>query len=388
MQKYKTIIIGSGISGLACAKTLFDAGYTDFKVIGKREGGRMLTSKSLTINYGASYITSEYKNVTKFIHKGDPLKLTDIYFIQGKKIDNIFTWSTIPLLPKLIKMAYLINDFAKRLDRLRKRSLEIGQKKALLEDEVLTKYTKISVTDFVKKHKIEKLHKIFFEPVLVSTAFTKKSNAFYYIGVLIPIIRKTWDADFRRTTMRITKGFRKKITKGIVKSVSKHSDGKIAIKTTKTKYHANNVVIAVPHKQAHKFYPVPKTGKSIAIYVIHVVGKREEIYRHKKIIFFKTSERDITILWRQHTGSDVIFSLVKNPKLDKYYKYYHIVKKIYWNNAMVMSGPGKTWANQKLEKNVWLASDYNICGLEDSYLTGVYAAKQILKNIPLPNSLL
>ena len=379
MKKYKTVIIGSGISGLACAKTLFDAGYTDFKVIGKRVGGRMLTSKSFTINYGASYITSEYKNVSRFIHKGDPLKLNEIYFIQGKKIANVFSWSTIPLIPKFIKMAYLINEFANRLDRLRKRALEIGQKKALLEDDVLVKYTEMSAEEFVKKHKIEKLHKVFFEPVLVSTAFTTKSNAFYYLGVLIPIIRKVWDADFMRTVLRMTKGFPEKVKKGIVTSVKKQSNGKIIIKTNKTKYEVDNVVIAVPHKQAHKFYPVPKTGKSIAIYVLHVIGKREEIYRKKKIIFFKTSEHDITILWRQHTGSDIIFSLIKNPDLDKYYKYHYVVKKIFWNNALAMSGPAKTWASHKLEKNIWLASDYNICGLEDSFLTGVYTAKQILK---------
>ncbi len=379
MQKYKTIIIGSGISGLACAKTLIDAGYTDFKVIGKRIGGRMLTSKSLTTSYGASYITSEYKLTSQYIDKGDQLKITDIYYIQGKKISTLFNFTNLKNIFKLIKFVWLVHKFANRLARLRKRALKIGQKKALGMDPVLSKYARTSVKQFVKENGLEKIHKTFVEPVLVSTVYTKDTNVLYYLGVAVPLVRKTYSADFRRTIPRLTKNFKDKIIKGIVKEIKKNQSGTFITKTDKTSYESENVVIAVPYRQARKFYKVPKTGKQIKMYLFHIVGKREEIYSKKKIIFFKPDEHDITILWKQYTGSDIIFSLEKNPDFKKYYKYYYVVKRILWKDALIVSGSKSKWTKHRLEKGIYLASDYNLCGLEDSYITGVYVANRILE---------
>lgn len=43
---------------------------------------------------------------------------------------------------------------------------------------------------------------------------------------------------------------------------------------------------------------------------------------------------------------------------------------------MVVSGG--SWVPMKLENNLFLAGDYNLCGLEDSYISGRCAANQII----------
>ena len=62
MDCIDTIIIGGGVSGMACGRTLHAHGK-DFILLTKEMGGRMLTSQSHQINYGASYVTSDYENV-------------------------------------------------------------------------------------------------------------------------------------------------------------------------------------------------------------------------------------------------------------------------------------------------------------------------------------
>jgi hypothetical protein len=378
MKKIETLIIGAGISGLACAKKLYDEGHKNFIVLSKDIGGRMATSKMGTVDYGASYVTSYYKNSLNYIEKGDPLKLKDLYFIYKKGFITPFSWPVFLRSPRFIKICYLLYDFTKRIDKLRKRSFLMEQKEAIEEDPVLKSYLSIPAIKFVKENKLDFFHETFFEPAFNSTLFTdvKRSNVFYYLAVLMPLILSTYTADFQKTTKKLSKGFKKKIKLSTVKSLSKKNDN-FLIKSSYCDYEAQNVVIAAPYKDARKFYKVPYSGPTIPAYVFHIVGEREEIYRNKKVVFFKQKQQDITILWQQATGSDVVFSHISNPDFNQYYDYYKIIKKTFWETALMLSG--NKWVSQNLDKNLYLASDYNICGLEDSFITGVYAANQILK---------
>lgn len=62
---YETIIIGGGISGLACARTLNDANHTDFALITPEIGGRHSSTQAqssliqkLTTIYNSSETTT------------------------------------------------------------------------------------------------------------------------------------------------------------------------------------------------------------------------------------------------------------------------------------------------------------------------------------------
>ncbi|MCK5030408.1 MAG: NAD(P)/FAD-dependent oxidoreductase, partial [Thermoplasmatales archaeon] len=51
-KTFDTVIVGAGISGLACARSLSERGE-DFLIVSEDIGGRILTSEDGNENYGA-----------------------------------------------------------------------------------------------------------------------------------------------------------------------------------------------------------------------------------------------------------------------------------------------------------------------------------------------
>ena len=78
-NSYETIIIGAGISGLACARSLQNH-QKDFLVISKDIGGRIRTSEDGTANYGAFFVCSDYDNLLPFVTLQKRIRLRDFYF--------------------------------------------------------------------------------------------------------------------------------------------------------------------------------------------------------------------------------------------------------------------------------------------------------------------
>jgi hypothetical protein len=360
MNGFGTIIVGGGISGLAAGRTLQDAGREDFLLLSPELGGRMLTSKSLTVDYGASYITSEYQHVRRYIDKGDPLRMSDLSFVEEGTVAPLISSRVLGRLPKLALAAWYIHDLQSRIRRFRKRCLHMSQREAAQQDPVLVRYASLPAADFVRMYGFEGLSDIYFRPTLNSTAFIDidRANTLYFLAVLAPLVRETHVADFRHAVPRLTSGWRDKIRETSVVEI-RHSGARshrFVVKTPHGEYGANNIVLALPHHQARKIYPVPKPAHQVPMYVFHVVGEREEVYRNQKVIFFKPKEHDVTILWKQSTGSDVLFSHEPNPVLDKYFTYHTVIRRIHWQSALSLAGPVDEWVEQKLEDGLYLAS--------------------------------
>lgn len=379
MQEVETIIIGGGVSGLACGMTLHKS-KRDFLLITKELGGRMLTSKSHKVNYGASYITADYKNIYPFMGGGKRIKISDCYFFNKGKVTSFYCLRILKSLPQLIKLFFIARDFRLRLNHLRRRALEEQQADILNSDPVLKKYTQQSARSFVKKNRLQDLNNIFFNPLFNSTGFVEyhKSNAFQYLDNLMAVFSRTYVADHSRCCHLMSKDWKKKIKIGAVKDIKRTKDRRFLISASNRKYKVKNIVLALPYKDAKKIHPVPKPAHNIPIYVIEVAGKTLNEYVGKSVIFFRPKDHDITILWKQTTGSDIIFSKIRSPKLRRYYENYKIINEIHWPTACVLSG--RRWSKQILGGGLYLASDYNICGLEDAYITGVFAANQIIKS--------
>ncbi len=379
MKQYKTIIIGGGISGLSCGRKLYDSGET-FLLITKDLGGRMLTSKNFEEDYGAAYVTSDYKNVLKYVEKQERLRLRDFYFMEESIFSNVFNYKNIKFIPKMIKFVLILRKLRKNLVEYRRQASNKSVKECFTENKVLNKYWKMSAKEFIRNNGFEKLDKIYGNPITATTAFigSDKVNAAYYIGMFFPVILKTWIVNFRHTIKKLTRGFEEKIKIDSVKKVKKRNDGQFIVYTFKEKFLAKNIVFAAPQKSLSKVYPLPKPYIQQSAYVFHVIGERKNKRKNKKAICFRPKNHDVFMIWKQKNGNDLIYSKNPNPKFQEYYKSYKIIKRIHWAPGMII--PKHDLIPQKLEKNVYLASDYNLSLLEDSFLTGLYAATQIINS--------
>jgi hypothetical protein len=85
----------------------------------------------------------------------------------------------------------------------------------------------------------------------------------------------------------------------------------------------------------------------------------------------------LALIWRQRGGRDLVFSLRPAPDLQAVYHRHEVVASVSWKTAVVLTGGD--WAPMVLEPGLYLASDHNLCGLEDSFLTGLCAARHILR---------
>lgn len=377
MRSVDSVIIGGGVSGMACGKTLHEHGH-DFVLLTRELGGRMLTSQSHLVNYGASYVTADYENILPFMAGGKRIRTSECYFFRDGRLISLFTLRTLRSSMALVRLLVKARDFRIRLKRLRRRALHEQQKDILASDPVLSALVRMPARMFVEELGLADLNDLFFAPLFNSTGFIEydKSNAFHYLDNLMPLVCRTYVADHGHCAEEMARGWRPRIRLEEVQGLIPADGRGYLVQTTGGAYHAQNVVLALPYKDAIKVWPVPEPEHNVPVYVIELVGERRPVFRDKGIVFFRPEEHDITILWRQITGSDIVFSRRCDPALDQYYESHRIVSAVCWPTAAVLSG--HDWAAQEMGKGMYLASDYNICGLEDAFITGVYAANRII----------
>lgn len=375
---HETIIIGAGISGLACARKLHDAGK-DFIVISKDIGGRMGALDTAMLDHYIVYAPTGFKNVLKYAQKIEPIRLEHYYYLIDGKYRTIFSFKNIKLIPKMIKFLFL----SRRLWHHFLKYLEQGHHKSVKEffesNPFLLKYWKMSSKEFINKHGFEEIDELFANPIATATGFvnSEKLNAFYYLMFLFCAITETWIIDLKPLIEKIIQGYQDKIKVGTVLKVSKNKNATFKVHSSIGDFTAKNIVFAAPHKSLRDIYNLPKPHLQKPVRIFCVKGIKKDIYQNKRNIVFQPKNHDISFIWGQKNGTDIVFSRYKNPNLNKYYKEHRTLANVWWDPGMII--PKNYFIEQKLDKNVYLASDYNISTTEVCFLTGLYAANQIIK---------
>ena len=77
-----TVIVGGGMSGIGAARRLQEKGKP-FLMIAPEIGGRVRTSPDGKINYGAYYITDDYRHTLPLVDLVNRVQINDSWFHSG-----------------------------------------------------------------------------------------------------------------------------------------------------------------------------------------------------------------------------------------------------------------------------------------------------------------
>ena len=372
---YDTIIIGSGISGLACARQL-DKYNEDFLIISKNIGGRILTSEDGTANYGAFFVCSDYDHVLKYVTLKSRIRLRDFCFHEKDKTYVLFEPRLITYLSQFIKIGRILYKFRKKLRLLRKNSMYISQKKAIENDPFLHRLYMQNAIDFVQEYKLQKGTDMYLSKALYSTTFSTihEMNAFSFLQFLIPLVTPIYAFKFEKEKM--IKPFQEKIKNGNVTDV-KFKNSQYKIKSDGNFFYSKRIVLATAINWSQRFAGVKKVNKPVNTNMFHMKGLLKNNFKEKKYHLF-SPPGNVQAIADLEDGTYLFYYKNEPPSLKDFFADPQIIASKKWEPAGTINGHNLIECNRG--NNMYLIGDYNIAGLEESYITGLYSANQITRS--------
>lgn len=369
----ETIIIGGGIAGLACAHELARH-KQNFLLLTENVGGRIEHSKGGAINYGAYFVLDNYKHILPFVKKGERLHPFLIEFHDRKKrAYHLLKLGLHPL--QTFRLVSLLLRFKTKYERFKKQCETTSQKNAIESSPELHDLYRQKAENFVKEKGIEQISKtILCEGVYMCTFLPlSKVSAFDFMRLCLGLLIPAYEFVFLKD--KLIKNFKRKIVIDSALQFKKNKLYQVQTKTGKI-YRAKNLVLATPSTITKKLLGLKKTKLGANAYVFHISGDLKEKWEKGQFELFK-SDSSVIFIRRQKDGTYIFYSKKENVNLRNYFINPVVIFKKCWQPAFNITG------NELLDceqiEDLYVIGDHNVIGLEDSYITGLFAANEILK---------
>jgi hypothetical protein len=372
----ETIIVGAGISGLACARQLHKYDK-DFLIISKDIGGRILTSEDGNVNYGAFFVCNDYHHMLKYVTLKSKIKLKDFCFHENEKSYIFFEPKLIKYSPQFLIIIKILYRFRKSFRQFRRNSITISQKKAIENDIYLHNLYMQNALDYIKKNKLQSITETYLSKALYSTTFSpvKEMNALSFLQYLLPLITPIYTFKFEKEKM--IKPFQDKIIEGIVTDIN-YKKRRYTIKSQEHIFNSSNIVIATQINWSKSFTDVKETNKPVSTKMLHIRGVPKKIISNKKYHLF-SKPSNVQAIADSEDGTYLFYYKHEPPPISKFFINPQIIAHKYWDPAGTINGHILIESNRG--NNMYLIGDYNVAGLEESYITGLHSANQIIKSL-------
>lgn len=374
----KVIIIGGGISGIGCARTLHEKNIP-FVLITENIGGRILFSRDGVASFGPWYARKDYHYVRPFINLIRKVGYLDITFHKRKSVYHMFGLHFFLHPIQAIKTIAAVNRYKKEYFAFKKLALHKSQKEIIDSNPYLKEVHEKNAADFIREHNIEDFANDFLGEVLYGTTFAKitEMSAATFLHFSLPLIIPAYRFSFDKE--KALSGIRDNISLDSVTEINK-IDNLWHISTRLGSYKAKYLVVSTPPEVAKKLLPITFDKKGASIYMFYVKGKLKSFWNKGNEELFD-QESNVVGISREAKDSYLFCSKNSKPDFEKYFERFEVKEMKIWDPAF------HTIGNQVFETNpggnLYITGDYNYPNIEDSYITGIYAANKIADSLKL-----
>jgi hypothetical protein len=215
-------------------------------------------------------------------------------------------------------------------------------------------------------------------PSLHGTTFSslEELSAFTLLLGALPVMVPIYEFTFRLDAM--VDGFSHALMTDTVVSVAPHPSGYRINTHSNGSLIAGFVVVATPPDVSRRLLGLPDIKGPACAHMFELAGSLREPYSRADINLFPESDPTLAIA-RQADASLLFCSREPAPDLDRYLSSWEVIEQKPWSPAFHLKGHSLLDCRQA--PNLYLIGDHNICGLEDAYITGLYAADEILRSV-------
>jgi len=370
-MKTETLIIGDGISGLACANKLAE-NEREFLIVTENVEGRIARSEDGQVYYGAYFVMKDYKHLNKFVRIREKISPLNVQFHENGRQYTAFNFGILKHFGEFLRTIRILFKFKKHYEAFKKNSEIMDQADAIKKDSYLWKLYNQKASDFILEQRIEYIGYKYLAQMIHGAAFTptNKINAMLFLLMSMPIIASTHRFDL--LDEKISSHVGDKIVFASATVIKKeHSLYKVS--TSKGDFFAKNVVVATPPHISKKLLDLGKIKRPTNAHMFHIAGELRGDW--DMINLFDESDSTLAFA-KERNGTFLFYSVLAKPDFSKYFIKHRIIYHKFWNPAFNVSG--FELLKCELSKNLYLIGDHNVCSMEDSFITGVYAANRIL----------
>jgi hypothetical protein len=374
-QFAETVIIGGGIAGLACARRLYDSSRP-FVLITEDVGGRVRNSDSGTVNLGAYYVRGDYHHVNRFVDLGRSVKRMRILRHDHDRSYTRWDHRLFGHLPQAARFLWLLNEFRLHYEVFKQTCVEMSQARALAADPLLWNLYHEPARRFIQRHRIQDIAHWYIAPVVHGTAFTSvdRLTAFSLLALALPAVIPVYEFKFRFDLLLA--GFEDDLVFDSVTRLMPAASGGYSIHTRGTgTFAAHHIVVATPVDVSARLINLAPLKNPVDVHTFLLRGSLRRPWSRADVNLFPDGEPTLTIA-RQADGSILFCSTSGDPDLARYFTTWEVVEHHYWTPAFHLEGDALLECEQR--PGLFLVGDHNVCGLEDSYITGIHAADRIL----------
>jgi glycine/D-amino acid oxidase-like deaminating enzyme len=171
------------------------------------------------------------------------------------------------------------------------------------------------------------------------------------------------------------RGFEGAIVTETVTGIVRQGDGHRVELGSGRALRARNVVVATPIDVSRHLLDLGPVKRPVRAHMFHISGTLRSRFAREPIQLF--SQDDPTLAISRHENGSILFcSRDERPEFERFFEQHRVLEHHDWNPAFNLEGDALLECEQG--ENLYLIGDCNVCGLEDSFITGLYAANRIL----------